>query len=245
MIEAPRRKAQLYVEEDLSEIEVESAKDYVTRISKKIVAMEETHRIISKAIEIKEEDIEETSSIVTETSSMAIVFRMDSSSPTKKTSKFPSLKKTSSNTTQETASISDDESSQDEDGEIAASSEQAETAIISILRRKEKLGEIARPTTGSAVTFCPTTVFPDPNAKPVKRKRVKRLPKPQKSAVIIEPVEIPAENYDNLYQCEEPRRLQRRAQQNQHNYDHLYQSYDLQSPSSDLLMPTESFYVFR
>lgn len=235
------------MEEDLSELEVESAKDYMERISKKIVAMEETQRSITRANEIKEDDddFEETSSIVTDTSSMATVFRMDSSCPTKKSSKYPSLKQTSSNTTQETASISDDESSQGEDRETAASSEQAETAIISILRRKEKLGAIVRPTTGSAVTFCPTTVFPDPNSKPVKRKRVKRLPKPQKSAVIIEPLEIPGDSYDNVYQCEEPRRLQRRAQQNQHNYDHLYQSYDLRSPSSDLLMPTESFYVFR
>lgn len=240
--------AQHHLEEDLSELEVESAKDYMERISKNIATVEETHRRISRANEInEEEDIEvTTSSIVTDTSSMATVFRMvDISSPTKKTSKYPSLKQTCSNMTQETAAISDDELSQGEDRETAASSEQAETAIISILRRKEKLGAIVRPTTGSAVTFCPTTVFPDPNAKPVKRKRVKRLPKPQKSAVIIEPLEIPCESYDNIYQCEEPRRLQRRAQQNQHNYDHLYQSYDLRSPSSDLLMPTESFYVFR
>jgi len=203
---------------------MESAKDYVERISKDLASMERKESI-EKPKYSRQVSIESESSITT-------VFRMSTSSTsTINNSRYPSLKHTESQCTQETEDISDDEltleSHDDDDDE-----EESIAQPVSILRRKEKLGAITAPRGGS-VTFCPSTVFPDPSQKR-RRPRRRRKQKEQELQIFVPATceEVPLEL----------RRLERRAQQNQYA---SYLTHDLRSPSSDILLPTESFYVFR
>lgn len=201
---------------------MESAKDYVERISKDLASMERKESI-EKPKYSRQVSIESESSITT-------VFRMSSSSSsTINNIRYPSLKHTESQCTQETEDISDDELT------LESHDDQEEESIsqpVSILRRKEKLGAITAPRGGS-VTFCPSTVFPDPSQKR-RRPRRRRKRKEQELQIFVPATceEVPLEL----------RRLERRAQQNQYA-SHL--THDLRSPSSDLLLPSESFYVFR
>merc|ERR1719343_738552 len=215
-------KSPRHAQHEEEELEMESAKDYVERISKDLASMEKKDSI-EKPKYSRQVSIESESSITT-------VFRMSTSSTsTINNSRYPSLKHTESQCTQETEDISDDElslESQEEEEESIAQHP------VSILRRKQKLGEITAPRGGS-VTFCPSTVFPDPSQKR-RRPRRRRKPKQQELQIFVPATceEVPLEL----------RRLERRAQQNQYA---SYLTHDLRSPSSDLLLPTESFYVFR
>lgn len=232
----PQRQAQHYEDdsEDDDELHMESAKDYVGRISKALDFVKETER--RESLPIKPKNLHKSSSrqaSADSQTSIETVFRMSTTSISTINSRYPSLKHTDSGSTQETVDISDDELS------LASEEEETpeETVLqpVSVLRRKEKLGTITAPR-GGAVTFCPTTVFPDPNEVPKKRRRVKRLRPKQKPPELQ--IFVPA--------CEELplelRRLERRAQQNQY---HPYLSNDHRSLSSDMLLPSESFYVFR
>jgi hypothetical protein len=214
-------------EDDETDFHMESARDYVERMSKSLASMEENERDVSFS---KHNPKKYSRQVSTDSeTSITTVFRLSTSSTSTINSRYPSLKHTDSDSTQETVDISDDElslCSEEDEEEIP---QETTSGPVSILRRKEKLGAITA-ASGSAVTFCPTTVFPDPNAIPQKRKKVKRLSKEQKLQIFV-----PAHG-DHLPL--ELRRLERRAQQNQY-------SYDLWSPSSDILLPSESFYVFR
>lgn len=202
--------------DESDEMQMESARDYLERISKDL----ETKPLSKQYTRQVSADSE---------SSVKTIFRMPNSAATTH-NQYPSLKHTQSESTQETAAISDDElslCSSDEEDEYEFP--QASLGPVSILRRKVKLGDIA-PSSGSAVKFCPTTVFPDPNAIPQKRKKVKRIPKPQQ---LFEPAQPPAEL----------RRLERRAQQNQ--YTDMYAVHGVQSHRSSFKLPGESIYAFR
>lgn len=213
--------------DDDEDLHIESAKDYMERISKQLGSMEDSKRKVS----------------IGSQSNITTVFRMATSStgtvnsPTRR-DQYPSLKHTDSESTQETEAISDDDLSlsSNEDDEAAAQEEEPATPIISILRRKVKLGNL-QASTGSTVTFCPGTVFPDPNEIPQKRKRVKRLPKKGAQLQIV----VPRYDDSSSYSERELRRFERRAQQNQYSY----LTNELRSPSSEILLPSESFYVFR
>lgn len=201
---------------------MESAKDYVERISKDLASMERKESI-EKPKYSRQVSIESESSITT-------VFRMSTSSTSTINSRYPSLKHSESQCTQETEDISDDEltleSQDDEEEEIIAQP-------VSILRRKVKLGAITAPREGS-ITFCPSTVFTESGTK--RRRPRRRRKQKQEELQIFVPAtceEVPLEL----------RRLERRAQQNQ--YAASYLTNDLRSPSSDILLPSESFYVFR
>jgi len=231
-LEAKPLRQALHNEEsydDEEEFHMESARDYVERVSKELAAMDKSERRETwekpKKYSRQVSDDSQTS--------ITTVFRMSTSSnSTINTTSIPSLKHASSESTQETAAISDDESTlSDDDDELR---EDFATQPVSILRRKEKLGAIL-PSNGARVTFCSTTNFPDPNVVPQKRKRVRRI-KPKQSKKELQ-VFVPA--HEELPQ--ELRRLERRAQQNQY----AYLTSDMRSPSSDILMPSESFYVFR
>lgn len=231
-VESEHEKRQaLHDEEsyDEDELHMESARDYVERISKSIATMEESERrgAVSKPKNYSQRVSEDSQTSIT------TVFRMSTTSSSTINNHFPSLKHTDSESTQETAAISDDEmtlESQDDDDER----EEFEKPV-SILRRKEKLGIITE-ATGSGVSFCPTTVFPDPNEVPRKRKRVKRIKQKPQSQEQLQ-IFVPAHDDD----LPELRRLERRACQNQYTY----LSSEIRSPSSEILMPSESFYVFR
>lgn len=204
--------------EESEEIQMESARDYLERISKDLAFVKETETKTASKQYAREVSADSESSIKT-------VFRMPNSDATVN-NQYPFLKHTQSECTQETAAISDDELSlysedEEDDYEIP---QETFLGPVSILRRKVKLGAIA-PSSGSAVTFCSTTVFPDPNAIPQKRKKVKRIQKAQ--------LFVPAHS-DQL--PIELRRLERRAQQNQ---------YRVQSHRSNFMLPGESIYAFR
>lgn len=230
-------------DDDDEELQIESAKDYMERIAKQLASMEESQRkeaFRSKTdkpftVKLDSRQVSDESQ-----SSIATVFRMSTRSTSTINNRHQSLKHTDSESTQETVSVSDDEFSLEDEQD--QHQEEAKPEIVSILRRKEKLGSITAPS-GSAVRFCPTTVFPDPNEVPQKRKKVRRIPK----KTPVAPIEVPCESYES--QCkysDELRRMERRAQQNQYSAaGYSYLTHDLRSPSSDILLPTESFYVFR
>jgi len=209
----------------------EKAKDYFDRISKQLAVIE---AIRKKDNLTTPKQSNRTSAGSEKSTGIATVFRMSTSSTMNTTRQFPFplLKCTDSESTQSTEALSDDE--------LSFSSEEEEEAalikpvIISILRRKKKLGAVEIAPTGSAVKFCPKTVFPDPSEVPQKRKRIPRLLKPQD----LSPVMLTYESYES--HCE-LRRLERRAQQRQHPYI----TNDFRSPSSDALYPSDSFYTFR
>jgi len=234
-VESEHEKRQaLHDEEsyDEDELHMESARDYVERISKTLATMEKNERreVFSKPKKCSRRVSEGSQTSIT------TVFRMSTTSSSTINNHFPSLKYTDSESTQETAAISDDEmtlESQDDD-ELREDYEKP----VSILRRKEKLGAITE-ATGSGVTFCPTTVFPDPNEVPQKRKRVKRMKQKPQAQPQQEQLQIFVPAHDD--DLPELRRLERRAQQNQY----AYLSSEIRSPSSEILMPSESFYVFR
>lgn len=259
--------------DEKGELQMESAKHYMERISKQVTASNEE----SKNRNTKKPNAMQACG--SESESIAAVFRMSTRSTStiniinaRTTNHYPSLKHTDSESTQSTAAISDDEfsyslSSEDaeyenDDDDEATSSQTEESSQeqqpISILRRRLKLGAITAPT-GSAVKFCPTTIFPNPNTLQ-KRKRVKRLPKVQQQSQqemndeqrdqqLLEIITVACESYDNShyyqYSDDELRRLERRAQQRQHGHFRPYTTHEIRSPTSELLFPTESFYVFR
>merc|ERR1712176_870475 len=138
-------------------------------------------------------------------SSITSVFRVATTSTSTVNSiprldQYASLKHTESESTQETAAISDDELSIVEEEEEEATPEETKMPIpVSILRRKVKHGAI-QPASGSAVTFCPKTVFPDPNEVPQKRKRVKRLPKAGKQSSKLH-VQVIQSEYQSPFFC--------------------------------------------
>lgn len=218
--------------DDEDEFHMESARDYIERVSKQLAVMDKSEQ---RETWEKPKNYSRQLSDDSQTS-ITTVFRMSTSSnSTINTTSIPSLKHAASESTQETAAISDDESTlSDDDDDDDDLREDFATKPVSILRRKEKLGAIL-PSNGQRVTFCSTTVFPDPNEVPKKRKRVRRI-KPKQSKKELQ-VFVPA--HEELPQ--ELRRLERRAQQNQY----VYLTSDMRSPSSDILMPSESFYVFR
>lgn len=202
---------------------MESAKDYVERISKDLASMEKKGSI-EKPKYSRQVSIESESSITT-------VFRMSTSSTSTINSRYPSLKHSESQCTQETEDISDDElslESQDDDEEEEIIAQHP----VSILRRKAKLGAITAPRGGS-ITFCPTTVFSE-SGKKRRRPRRRRKQKQEELQIFVPATceEVPLEL----------RRLERRSQQNQYA---SYLTNDQRSPSSDVLLPSESFYVFR
>ena len=153
------------------------------------------------------------------------VFRTDPPSPN---TRYPSIKHNSSESTQSTTSLSFDE----EDEPHHDDGHEQQPKIVSILRRTEKMAPIRIEATGAGVRFSPSTVFPEATSK---RKPVRRKPRVQAVPV--------------TYTDDELRRIERRSQQNQYNDNmHIYSPYlshDMRSPSSELLYPTESFYVFR
>merc|ERR1712137_760304 len=155
------------------DINMESARDYFERISKDIVLVKENERKTT----VDDDDQKQSEN------SIRTVFRMSSNS----TTKYPFLKNTRSESTLDTAAISEDElslCSEDVEEEYEVPQETPLVGPVSILRRKVKLGAITA-SSGSAVTFCPTTVFPDPNAIPQKRKKVKRIQKPRQPSAQI------------------------------------------------------------
>ncbi len=211
--------------DDDDALHMESARDYVERVSKQLATMNDSEQRDTwdkpKKYSRQVSDDSQTS--------ITTVFRLSTNSnSTIHTTSFPSLKHAASDSTQETAAISDDETTLSEEPR-----EDFVAQPVSILRRKEKLGAIL-PSNGRNVTFCATTVFPDPNEVPQKRKRVRRIKAKKKKEL---QVFVPAD--EELPQ--ELRRLERRAQQNQY----AYLTDDMRSPSSEILMPSESFYVFR
>lgn len=215
-------------EDDL--IMYESAKEYMDRISTQLNNMEERKRKSVSKTPQQPTSAHASPSKNNENDQVKVidtVFR-NPSNRNNTSDIFPSLKHTESESTQSTIGLSDDELSTVSTSESDAEdpSDMPKPVLVSILRRKEKLGAIEIAPRGVSVTFCPKTVFPDPN-QPKKRKRVRRI----KSKARFESYESQVE----------PRRLQRRAQQRQHPYI----TDDFRSPSSDFLQQTESFYVFR
>jgi len=214
------------LEEKEELIMIESAKEYMDRISTQLNNIEDQKRKDAW------KNPQRSKSAPNENNQVKIidtVFRTNSSSDRTSDSTFPSLKHTDSESTQSTSGLTDDElstsstSADDAEEPVAI----AKPVLVSILRRKEKLGAVEIASKGGPVTFCPKTVFPDPNQASKRRKRVRRI----KSKMRFESYESQVEQ----------RRLARRTQQNQHPYI----SDDLRSPSSDFLQQTESFYVFR
>lgn len=259
-------------------LQMESAKHYMERISKQLIASNEAIKKRNASQEQEQETIAavfrmSTSSTITVNNTNRTTNGTINGTNARTTSHYPSLKHTDSESTQSTAAISEDElsysQSSAEDDEEESSSPQDESQRqkpVSILRRKEKLGAIAA-STGSAVKFCPTMVFPDPNALQ-KRKRVRRLPKAQQQQQqqycyqpsqeeekrnqldITTIMSCQSYSYDDhshhyQYSDDELRRLKRRAQQRHHGHYHPYTTHEMRSPSNDVLFPTESFYVFR
>jgi hypothetical protein len=136
-------------------------------------------------------------------------------------SEYPSIKHNASESTQSTTSLSFDEEDEPHHDEPQ------QPKIVSILRRKEKMAPIRIEASGAGVRFSPSTVFPEATGK---RKLIRRKPR-----------------ITQTYTEDQLRRIERRSQQNQHNASRFspYLSSDTRSPSSELLYPTESFYVFR
>jgi len=211
-------------EEEL--IMMESAKEYMDRISTQLKNMEDQKRkdAWKNPQRSKSAPNENDQANIIDT-----IFRNRSSSVSTSDSTFPSLKHTDSVSTQSTSGLTDDElstsstSANDAEEPVAM----AKPVLVSILRRKVKLGVVEIASKGGSVTFSPKTVFPDPNQAPKRRKRVPRINSKMR-----------CESYESQV---EQRRLVRRTQQNQHPYI----SDDLRSPSNDFLQQTESFYVFR
>ena len=204
--------------------DMESARDCLERISKELDLNENEPQTGDNQKQYAGQESSDSDN------SIKAVFRMSSSNSTK----YPFLKNTQSESTLETAAISEDEQSlfsEDEEVEYEVPQESTIVGPVSILRRKVKLGAISA-SSGSAVKFCPTTVFPDPNAVPVKRKKVKRIAKPQQPG---------AQLFVSAY-CDQPpvelRRLERRAQQNQYRLPSHRSSYSY-------MLPSESLYDFR
>jgi len=240
---------------------IETAKDCFDRISDQLTEIDITKRNITRAKSIAKRSSSDPTITKKMNSSLAsTVFRLTTDSKThiarsRRRLRFPSLKKTDSDSTQSTIGLSDDEddlslaSTACEDSDDEAAVEEAPPTTVSILRRKVKLGVMDIKSTGATVRFCPTTVFPDPNV-PYVRRKIKRLPKELRTSTISPPIQpllspiitSPSSSHESdKYSCE-LRRLRRRAQQNQH---HLYITNEIRSPSTDMLLPTESFYVFR
>jgi len=197
----------------------ESARDCMSQISKELASIEVSKR--------QDTDFNHGKGI-------GGVFRMAAESiSTINTTQFPDLKKTVSESTQITEAVSDDElslaSEEDAGADEDPGTKQSQPEIVSILRRKEKLGAIRAASGIPRITFCPTTVFPDPNETPKKRRRVKRLPRAAGPTITI----IPCDKYESHCTNDEPRRLERRTKQNQYH------------PGHDFLHTTDSFYVFR
>ena len=210
-------------------IQMESAMDYMERISKNRTKENWTvpkynsnnNNIITAHACSNNENSHPNSSVAT-------VFQIAtiSSSEINNTTRSCSLPSLQKSCTQSTADISDDDlslssrSSSSYNGEDKART--PVSTIVSVLRRKVKHGAI-QPSTKSTVAFSPNTVFPDPNEKPQKRNMVKRLRKPTSISTYG--------NYDSNSSCysDELRRLERRAKQRQYGYEE----------------PFQSFYVFR
>eukprot|EP00533_Pseudo-nitzschia_delicatissima_P007305 CAMPEP_0116097804 /NCGR_PEP_ID=MMETSP0327-20121206/10897_1 /TAXON_ID=44447 /ORGANISM="Pseudo-nitzschia delicatissima, Strain B596" /LENGTH=197 /DNA_ID=CAMNT_0003589573 /DNA_START=226 /DNA_END=816 /DNA_ORIENTATION=+ len=116
-VESEHEKRQaLHDEEsyDEDELHMESARDYVERISKTLATMEKNERreVFSKPKKCSRRVSEGSQTSIT------TVFRMSTTSSSTINNHFPSLKYTDSESTQETAAISDDEmtlESQDDD----------------------------------------------------------------------------------------------------------------------------------
>jgi len=240
---------------------IETAKDYFDRISHQLAEIEITKRNITRATSIAKRSSSDPTMTKKKNSSLAsTVFRLTTDSEThiarsRRQLRFPSLQKTDSDSTQSTIGLSDEEddlslaSTACEDFDDEAAVEEAASAFVSILRRKVKLGVVDIKSTGATVQFYPTTVFPDPNV-PYVRRKIKRLPKELRTSTIsplMQPhlspiITSPSSSHESdKYSCE-LRRLRRRAQQNQH---HLYITNEFRSPSTDILLPTESCYIFR
>jgi len=242
---------------------IETAKDYFDRISDQLAEIETTKRNIARATSTPKRSSSDPTMKKKKSSSFAsTIFRLTTDGEThiarsrsRRRLRFPSLKKTDSDSTQSTIGLSDDEddlslaSTVCEDFDDDTAVEETAPAIVSILRRKVKLGAVDIKSTGANIRFCPTTVFPDPNV-PYVRRKIKRLPKQLRTSTISPPIQphlspivtSPSSSHESdKYSCE-LRRLRRRAQQNQH---HPYITNDFRSPSNDILLPTESFYVFR
>lgn len=204
------------------ESNTETAKDYFDRISKELVKIDETKRPEnlkprrSVSVPTNLGELSETN-----TEKFKTIFRIENSSP--RNSGQPSLKHSASDSTQSTTSMSFDELSMDSSQNEESST--TKPAIVSILRRKEKLAEVTIEATGSAVRFSPNTNFTETG----KKRRPQRQKKPR----------IQIQSYDDY--TDEVRRMERRAKQNQHPFI----TYDSRSPSNDILYQTESFYVFR
>jgi len=137
-------------------------------------------------------------------------------------SEYPSIKHNASESTQSTTSLSFDE-----DEDEPHHDEPQQPKIVSILRRKDKMAPIRIEASGAGVRFSPSTVFLEATGK---RKLIRRKPR-----------------ITQTYTEDQLRRIERRSQQNQHNALRFspYLTSDTRSPSSELLYPTESFYVFR
>lgn len=229
----------VYEEDD----ETETAKEYFERVSKQMAIEEAIDEALEKANHTKilhspcRRSQQHEKQQKTERSGTAgTIFRLvkapanGGSSRRSSHNRFSSIKHTDSDSTMSTQALSEDEDEHDERDMPESAEEQKEEepeedgpfVPTSILRRKKKDDGCAIAPTGRSVRFCPKTVFPHPNQK---RKKVRRLPR--------------ANSY---YETErEHRRLERRAQQR----IHPKLSHELRSPGSDVLITTESFYVFR
>ena len=230
----------IYEEDD----ETETAKDYFERVSKQMAIEEAIDEALERANHTRilnspsrgRQQQQHQHEKTERSGAVGTIFRLvkaptnGGSSRRSSRNRFFSIKHTDSDSTMSTQALSEDEDEHDERDMPESAEEQKEEepeedppfVPTSILRRKKKEDGCAIAPTGRSVRFCPKTVFPDPNQK---RKKVRRLPR--------------ANSY---YETErEHRRLERRAQQR----IHPKLSHELRSPGSDVLITTESFYVFR